>query len=168
MAEQRRKALHEALRENEKVSAEQSWCPWASAVPLAAQRLGGSSVHGLWFGPKESLTRRLLEDAWVAGASDSPSAGTVRTCQSHRGGLGVCGGRRGALSSSPPQLHREIEQKASEIARLQRENRALAEVAEHVQYMAEVLEVSVPPTERGPCGSGLGLPMGHVRLGVSS
>ncbi|XP_059531706.1 geminin isoform X2 [Myotis daubentonii] len=38
------------------------------------------------------------------------------------------------------KLHREIEQKASEIARLQRENRELAEVAEHVQYMAEVLE----------------------------
>ncbi|XP_015418869.1 PREDICTED: geminin isoform X2 [Myotis davidii] len=38
------------------------------------------------------------------------------------------------------KLHREIEQKASEIARLQRENRVLAEAAEHVQHMAEVLE----------------------------
>ncbi|EPQ05836.1 Geminin [Myotis brandtii] len=38
------------------------------------------------------------------------------------------------------KLHREIEQKAGEIARLQRENRELAAVAEHVQYMAEVLE----------------------------
>ncbi|XP_070251933.1 geminin isoform X1 [Myotis yumanensis] len=38
------------------------------------------------------------------------------------------------------KLHKEIEQKASEIARLQRENRELAAVAEHVQYMAEVLE----------------------------
>lgn len=38
------------------------------------------------------------------------------------------------------KLHREIEQKASEIARLQRENRELAEVAAHVQHMAELLE----------------------------
>lgn len=38
------------------------------------------------------------------------------------------------------KLHREIEQKASEIARLRRENQELAEVAQHVQYMAQVLE----------------------------
>ncbi|KAK1328831.1 hypothetical protein QTO34_011000 [Cnephaeus nilssonii] len=38
------------------------------------------------------------------------------------------------------KLHREIELKASEIARLRRENQELAEVAQHVQYMAEVLE----------------------------
>lgn len=38
------------------------------------------------------------------------------------------------------KLHREIEQKTSEIARLRRENQELAEVAQHVQYMAEVLE----------------------------
>lgn len=41
------------------------------------------------------------------------------------------------------QLHREIEQKDKEIARLRKENRDLAEVAEHVQYMAELLEVGV-------------------------
>ena len=41
------------------------------------------------------------------------------------------------------QLHREIEQKDNEIARLRKENKDLAEVAEHVQYMAEVLDVGV-------------------------
>lgn len=39
------------------------------------------------------------------------------------------------------QLHKAIEQKDSEIARLKKENKDLAEVAEHVQYMAEVIEV---------------------------
>lgn len=39
------------------------------------------------------------------------------------------------------QLHKEIEQKDNEIARLKRENKELAEVAEHVHYMAEVIEV---------------------------
>ncbi|CAK6439128.1 unnamed protein product [Pipistrellus nathusii] len=38
------------------------------------------------------------------------------------------------------KLHREVEQKTSEIARLRRENQELAEVAQHVQHMAEVLE----------------------------
>lgn len=38
------------------------------------------------------------------------------------------------------RLHKEIEQKDSEIARLTKENKDLAEVAEHVQYMAEVIE----------------------------
>ncbi|KAI5765631.1 unnamed protein product [Gulo gulo] len=38
------------------------------------------------------------------------------------------------------KLHKEIEQKDSEIARLRRENEELAEAAEHVQYMAEVIE----------------------------
>ncbi|XP_054421077.1 geminin [Pteronotus mesoamericanus] len=38
------------------------------------------------------------------------------------------------------KLHKEIEQKDSEIARLRKENKDLAEVAEHVQAMAEVLE----------------------------
>ncbi|XP_052013201.1 geminin isoform X2 [Apodemus sylvaticus] len=38
------------------------------------------------------------------------------------------------------KLHKEIEQKDSEIARLKKENKDLAEVAEHVQYMAEVIE----------------------------
>ncbi|XP_036044445.1 LOW QUALITY PROTEIN: geminin [Onychomys torridus] len=38
------------------------------------------------------------------------------------------------------KLHKEIEQKDSEIARLRKENKDLAEVAEHVQYMAEVIE----------------------------
>ena len=50
----------------------------------------------------------------------------------------------GALNSvRVVQLHREIEQKDNEIARLRKENKDLAEVAEHVQYMAEVLEVGV-------------------------
>lgn len=67
------------------------------------------------------------------------------------------GGRREARNPelTHPQLHREIEQKASEIARLQRENRELAEVAAHVQHMAEVLEVSVrecPPSRGRTCG----------------
>jgi hypothetical protein len=48
----------------------------------------------------------------------------------------------------PIQLHKEIEQKDSEIARLRKENKDLAEVAEHVQYMAEVIEVG-HPTVRG-------------------
>nr|1UII_A Chain A, Geminin [Homo sapiens]1UII_B Chain B, Geminin [Homo sapiens] len=34
------------------------------------------------------------------------------------------------------KLHKEIEQKDNEIARLKKENKELAEVAEHVQYMA--------------------------------
>ncbi|XP_055470491.1 geminin [Psammomys obesus] len=38
------------------------------------------------------------------------------------------------------KLHKEIEQKDSEIARLKKENEELAAVAEHVQYMAEVIE----------------------------
>ncbi|EPY83132.1 hypothetical protein CB1_000595058 [Camelus ferus] len=38
------------------------------------------------------------------------------------------------------KLHKEIEQKDNEIARLKKENKELAEVAEHVQYMAEVIE----------------------------
>ncbi|KAL6088450.1 hypothetical protein STEG23_031411 [Scotinomys teguina] len=38
------------------------------------------------------------------------------------------------------KLHKEIEQKDSEIARLRKENKKLTEVAEHVQYMAEVIE----------------------------
>lgn len=38
------------------------------------------------------------------------------------------------------KLHKEIEQRDSEIARLQKENQELAEVAEHVQHMAELLE----------------------------
>ncbi|GAB1298014.1 Geminin [Apodemus speciosus] len=38
------------------------------------------------------------------------------------------------------KLHKDIEQKDSEIARLKKENKDLAEVAEHVQYMAEVIE----------------------------
>lgn len=39
------------------------------------------------------------------------------------------------------QLHKEIEQKDNEIALLKKENKELAEVAEHVQYMAAVIEV---------------------------
>lgn len=38
------------------------------------------------------------------------------------------------------KLHKEIEQKDNEIACLKKENKELAEVAEHVQYMAEVIE----------------------------
>ncbi|KAK2488401.1 hypothetical protein MC885_017000 [Smutsia gigantea] len=38
------------------------------------------------------------------------------------------------------QLHKEIEEKDNEIARLKKENKELAKVAEHVQYMAEVIE----------------------------
>nr|XP_002714201.2 geminin [Oryctolagus cuniculus]XP_008260713.2 geminin [Oryctolagus cuniculus]XP_008260714.2 geminin [Oryctolagus cuniculus] len=38
------------------------------------------------------------------------------------------------------KLHKEIEQKDNEIARLKKENKELAEVAEHVQYMAQVIE----------------------------
>ncbi|KAM4816798.1 geminin [Urocitellus parryii] len=38
------------------------------------------------------------------------------------------------------KLHKEIEQKDNEIAQLKKENKALAEVAEHVQYMAELIE----------------------------
>ncbi|XP_004384040.1 geminin isoform X1 [Trichechus manatus latirostris] len=38
------------------------------------------------------------------------------------------------------KLHKEIEGKDNEIARLKKENKELAEVAEHVQYMAEVIE----------------------------
>ncbi|XP_047413092.1 geminin isoform X3 [Sciurus carolinensis] len=43
-------------------------------------------------------------------------------------------------NSAENQLHKEIEQKDNEIARLKRENKELAEVAEHVHYMAEVIE----------------------------
>lgn len=46
------------------------------------------------------------------------------------------------------KLHKEIEQKDSEIARLKKENQELSEVAEHVQYMAEVIErLSTEPLE---------------------
>lgn len=38
------------------------------------------------------------------------------------------------------KLHKEIEQKDSEIARLRKENRELAEVAAHVQHLAEAIE----------------------------
>lgn len=38
------------------------------------------------------------------------------------------------------KLHKAIEQKDNEIAHLKKENKDLAEVAEHVQYMAEVIE----------------------------
>ncbi|XP_037704850.1 geminin-like [Choloepus didactylus] len=38
------------------------------------------------------------------------------------------------------KLHKEIEQKDNEIACLKKENKELAEVAEHVQYMAEVID----------------------------
>uniref|UniRef100_A0A8D0RDY2 Multicilin n=1 Tax=Sus scrofa TaxID=9823 RepID=A0A8D0RDY2_PIG len=38
------------------------------------------------------------------------------------------------------KLHKEIEQKDNEIALLKKENKELAEVAEHVQYMAAVIE----------------------------
>ncbi|KAM8901756.1 geminin isoform 1-T2 [Lycaon pictus] len=38
------------------------------------------------------------------------------------------------------KLHKEIEQKDNEIARLKKENKELAEVAEHVQYMAGLIE----------------------------
>uniref|UniRef100_A0A8C5LET8 Geminin n=1 Tax=Jaculus jaculus TaxID=51337 RepID=A0A8C5LET8_JACJA len=38
------------------------------------------------------------------------------------------------------KLHKEIEQKENEIARLKKENLELAEVAGHVQYMAEIIE----------------------------
>lgn len=41
------------------------------------------------------------------------------------------------------QLHKEIEQKDNEIARLKKENKELAEVAEHVQYMAGLIEVGI-------------------------
>lgn len=51
--------------------------------------------------------------------------------------------RRSALHEALQEnerLHREIERKDREIARLRKENSDLAEVAEHVQYMAELLE----------------------------
>ncbi|KAK2505197.1 hypothetical protein MC885_013613 [Smutsia gigantea] len=38
------------------------------------------------------------------------------------------------------KLHKEIEEKGSEIARLKKENKELAKIAEHIQYMAEVVE----------------------------
>ncbi|XP_039085831.1 geminin-like [Hyaena hyaena] len=38
------------------------------------------------------------------------------------------------------KLHKEIEEKDNEIAFLKKENKELVEVAEHVQYMAEVIE----------------------------
>ncbi|XP_006888710.1 PREDICTED: geminin-like [Elephantulus edwardii] len=38
------------------------------------------------------------------------------------------------------KLHKEIEEKDSEIARLKKENKELAEVAQHVHYMAELIE----------------------------
>ncbi|KAH0506762.1 Geminin, partial [Microtus ochrogaster] len=44
------------------------------------------------------------------------------------------------FGKTPIWLHKAIEQKDSEIARLKKENKDLAEVAEHVQYMAEVIE----------------------------
>lgn len=38
------------------------------------------------------------------------------------------------------KLHKEIEQKDNEIVRLKNENKELAEVAQHVEYMAEVIQ----------------------------
>ncbi|KAL6034665.1 hypothetical protein STEG23_033853 [Scotinomys teguina] len=52
-------------------------------------------------------------------------------------------GRREALCEALKEnekLHKETEQKDSEIARLRKENKELTEVAEHVQQMAEVVE----------------------------
>ncbi|ELV13469.1 60S ribosomal protein L39 [Tupaia chinensis] len=57
-------------------------------------------------------------------------------------------------------LHKEIEQKDSEIARLKKENEELAELAEHARHMAEVIEVGFPTPvhglscARGGSGSG--------------
>lgn len=39
------------------------------------------------------------------------------------------------------QLHKEIEQKDGEIARLKEENEELMSLAEHVHYMTSVIEV---------------------------
>lgn len=42
------------------------------------------------------------------------------------------------------QLHRDIEAKDEQIATLQCENEELQELAQHVQYMADMIEVGFP------------------------
>lgn len=44
--------------------------------------------------------------------------------------------------SCSQQLHKEIEAKDEQIAKLQSENDELQELAQHVQHMADMIEVS--------------------------
>ncbi|XP_028908216.1 geminin [Ornithorhynchus anatinus] len=56
------------------------------------------------------------------------------------------------------KLHKEIEQKDNEIARLKEENEELAELAGHVQYMAAMIErlTGQPPRDLEPLNLALG------------
>ncbi|XP_038626895.1 geminin isoform X2 [Tachyglossus aculeatus] len=56
------------------------------------------------------------------------------------------------------KLHKEIEQKDSEIARLKEENEELAELAGHVRYMAAMIErlTGQPPSDLEPLNLALG------------
>lgn len=42
------------------------------------------------------------------------------------------------------QLHKDIEAKDEQIAQLKSENEELQELAQHVQYMADMIEVGIP------------------------
>lgn len=43
----------------------------------------------------------------------------------------------------PPQLHKDIEAKDEQITKLKSENEELQELAQHVQYMADMIEVGI-------------------------
>ena len=45
---------------------------------------------------------------------------------------------------SPQQLHKDIEAKDEQISQLKSENDELQELAQHVQYMSDMIEVFMP------------------------
>lgn len=92
------------------------------------------SSHGVAAVPEPSDIGGVTQEAFDLMVAEHPSSQYWKEMAERR---------RKALHEALQEnekLHREIEQKDNEIARLRKENRDLAEVAEHVQYLAGLLE----------------------------
>ncbi|XP_066103248.1 geminin [Saccopteryx bilineata] len=118
-------------RESELVKGLSKTKPWHDQLPSKTSSSGGVMV------PEDSENkdlRGITQEAFDLMVTENPSAQYWKD---------VAERRRRALYETLTEnekLHKEIEHKDREIARLRKENEELAEVAGHVQYMAELLQ----------------------------
>lgn len=138
-----------------------------SPAPRTPLKMIQHSAAGSLVGRENELTKDLSKRKHLHDQSASKTSGTAVTISEHgdnenRGEVTqeafdlmiaenpspqywkeVAEKRRQALYEALKEnekLHKEIEQKDNEIARLVKENKELAEVAQHIQYMADVIE----------------------------
>ncbi|XP_049621012.1 geminin [Suncus etruscus] len=116
-------------RENELVKGLPKKKHWNDQVTLKTSSSGVDPEHS-----ENKIVGGVTQEAYDLMISENPSSQYWKE---------VAERRRKALYEALTEnekLHKEIEQKDNEIARLKKENKELAEVAQHVQYMAEVIE----------------------------